>query len=145
MEKLVAWNVSIKAAIVHEDPFEKSVRALLNFGHTFGHAIENVLEYSGILHGEGVSLGMVAAGRLAAQLNLFSPADLQKLITFLNAVGLPTAQKDLDVDRIFSTMFTDKKVLGGKLRLVLPTRIGDARVVTDVPENAVRQAIASLR
>jgi 3-dehydroquinate synthase len=144
MERLVEWNVAIKAAVVEEDPFEQGVRALLNYGHTFGHAIENVLEYAAILHGEGVSLGMVAAGRMAVGMKLFPAGDLQKLIGLLKAVGLPTAQKGLDADRVYEVMFTDKKVKGGRLRFILPTRIGHAHMVSDVPETAVREAIESL-
>ena len=127
MAQLVARNVAIKAAVVQEDPFEKCVRALLNFGHTFGHAIETVREYAGILHGEGVALGMVAAGRMATALGRFPAADLAAMIELIGAVGLPTAQPGLDVERTFAAMFSDKKVRGGKLRFVLPSRIGAGR------------------
>ena len=71
LAELVAWNVRIKAAVVQEDPFERGVRAALNLGHTFGHAIENVMEYAGVQHGEAVALGMVAAARLAERLGKF--------------------------------------------------------------------------
>jgi 3-dehydroquinate synthase len=144
MATLVARNVAVKAAIVEEDPFEKGVRALLNFGHTFGHAIETVLDYAGILHGEGVALGMVAAGRMAMVLGRFPREDLSRMIQLIAAVGLPTAHPGLDVERTLAAMFSDKKVRGGKLRFVLPPRIGAAEVVTDVPQAAVRDAIASL-
>jgi len=144
MATLVARNVAIKAAIVQEDPFEKGVRALLNFGHTFGHAIETVLEYAGIQHGEGVALGMVAAGRMATALGRFPREDLARMIALIAAVGLPTSQAGLDVDRTFAAMFSDKKVRGGKLRFILPSRIGAADIFTDVPESAVRDALASL-
>ena len=144
MTELVARNVAIKAAVVQEDPFEKGVRALLNFGHTFGHAFENVLEYSGIQHGEGVALGMVAAGRLAVALGKFPQADQDRLVALIAAVGLPTKCPELDVEKSFTAMFTDKKVSGGKLRFVLPTKIGHAEVVQGVPDGPVRDAIASL-
>ena len=124
MGKLVSRNVAIKAAVVQEDPFEKGVRALLNFGHTFGHAIETVLEYAGIQHGEGVALGMLAAGRLATALGRFPAEDLAAMIELIGAIGLPTSHAGLDVERTFSAMFSDKKVRGGKLRFVLPSRIG---------------------
>ncbi|MCL2640781.1 MAG: 3-dehydroquinate synthase, partial [Phycisphaerales bacterium] len=92
LTELVARNVAIKAAIVHEDPYEKGIRALLNFGHTYGHAIETTLNYT-ITHGEAVSLGMIAATHLA---NL---EDLPKLIELLTAIGLPTACPNLDLDK----------------------------------------------
>jgi 3-dehydroquinate synthase len=144
MSELVARNVAIKAAVVAEDPFEHGVRALLNFGHTFGHAIETVMGYSGILHGEGVALGMVAAGRMAAALGRFPRADLDRLVALIAEAGLPTTLPGADVEKIFATMFSDKKVKGGKLRFILPTRIGHAEVVTGVEDGPVREAIASL-
>lgn len=145
MAELVARNVAIKAAIVREDPYEKGVRALLNFGHTFGHALENVLEYAGIQHGEGVALGMVAAGRLAVALGLFGQSDQERMAGLIAAVGLPVSLADLDLEKTYHAMFADKKVRSGRLRLVLPTRIGQAEIVTDVPEALVREALASLR
>jgi len=144
LAELVARNVAIKAAVVGEDPFERGVRALLNFGHTFGHAIETVMEYSGILHGEGVSLGMVAAGRMAVELNHLPAADLQKLISLLKTLGLPTHLPTLDAAKAFNAMFSDKKVKGGKLRFILPTKIGHAQVVENVPDAPVRRALDSL-
>ncbi|HVS71550.1 MAG TPA: 3-dehydroquinate synthase [Phycisphaerae bacterium] len=146
IEELVARNVAIKAAIVMDDPFERGVRALLNLGHTFGHAIENVMGYTGIAHGEAVALGTVAATRLAIERGEFPARDLPRILALLQAIGLSTALPGLDPDRTFTAMGTDKKVAGGKLRLVLPTAIGAAHVVptsdADVP--AIRRAIASL-
>jgi len=144
MEELVARNVAIKAAVVGEDPHEKGVRALLNLGHTFGHAIENVCGYGEVLHGEAVGLGMIAAGRLAVALGKFSAGELQQMMEVIGRAGLPTSLPGLDVEKTYATMFTDKKVKGGKLRLILPTRIGHAEMVNDVPAEAIRAAIASL-
>jgi len=145
LEELVARNVAIKAAIVAEDPFEHGVRALLNFGHTFGHAIETVLEYSGVTHGEAVAMGMVAAARLAHRLGRFSSEDVYRLVMLLDVAKLPTFYLDLDVEKVLAAMWTDKKVKGGKIRLILPTKIGHAEVVTDVAEGDLRWAVKSLR
>ena len=144
MAELVARNVAIKAAVVGEDPFERGVRALLNFGHTFGHAIETVTDYAAVAHGEAVALGMIAAGRMATALGRFPAADLDRLISLIKLVGLPTARPGLDLDRTFAGMFSDKKVRGGKLRFILPSRIGHAEIVENVPEAPVREALASL-
>jgi 3-dehydroquinate synthase len=144
LETLVAQNVEIKRAIVQQDPYERNVRGLLNFGHTFGHALENVLEYSGIQHGEGVALGMIAAGRMAVALGRWNPAELNRMIELIAAAGLPTAMPQLDTQKAFAAMFTDKKVRGGKLRFILPTRIGNAEIVENVPDDAVRQALSTL-
>jgi 3-dehydroquinate synthase len=151
LSELVAKNVAIKAAIVHEDPFEKGMRALLNLGHTFGHAIEATSDYAalatggGIAHGEAVALGMVAAGRIAEALGRFPKQDLDAMIALIAAAGLPTRHVALDLEKTYATMFTDKKVRSGKLRFILPTRIGNAEIATDIPEQAVRDALASLR
>ena len=144
IEELVTRNVVIKAKIVREDPFEHGVRALLNLGHTFGHAIENVSGYTGILHGEAVALGMIAAGRLSLALGKFPKQDLDRMTAVIQAAGLPTRLEKLDVEKTFAAMATDKKVRGGKLRFILPVRIGHAEIVTDVPPAAIREAIASL-
>lgn len=144
MEELVSRNVVIKAKIVREDPFEHGVRALLNLGHTFGHAIENVCGYAGIQHGEAVALGMIAAGRLAVSLGKFSRDELGRLIAVIQAAGLPVNWPGLDADKTFAAMHTDKKMRGGKLRLVLPVRIGSAEIVTDVPAEPIRAAISTL-
>jgi 3-dehydroquinate synthase len=141
---LVAWNVRIKAAIVEEDPFEKGVRALLNLGHTFGHAIENVMDYAGVQHGEAVALGMVAAGRLANKLGKFPDASLRRMIALIGRVGLPTSIGGLDPDKTYAAMFTDKKVSAGKLRLILPTSVGSAEIAVGVAPQDIESAIRSL-
>lgn len=144
LSDLVARNVAIKAAVVHDDPHERGIRAILNLGHTFGHAIEAVSDYTAIAHGEGVALGMVAAGRMAHALGRFGEQDLHAMIALIGAAGLPTSLRTLDLEKTYATMFTDKKVRGGKLRFILPTRIGHAEIATDIPDAAVRAALASL-
>src|SRR5262249_23559056 len=84
----------------------KGVRAMLNLGRTFGHAIENVMEYAGVQHGEAVALGMVAAGRLAVKLGKFSDAALGRMIALIDRVELPTSLAGLDVERTYAAMFT---------------------------------------
>ncbi len=145
MEELVTRNVKIKAAIVEEDPFEHGVRALLNFGHTFGHAMETVLNYSGITHGQAVAAGMTAASRLAHKLGRFPQEELCKLLGLLDTVELPTCCLNIEVDKVLAAMWTDKKVKSGQIRLILPSKIGHAEVVTGVAEADLRWAIESLR
>jgi 3-dehydroquinate synthase len=143
LSQLVARNVAIKAAIVQEDPYEKSVRALLNLGHTFGHAIETLHNYKGISHGEAVALGMIAAGRLANARGTFPTDDLRKLHALVNHAGLPTTIH-VDPDKALAAMATDKKVQAGRIRLVLPTRIGQAEIVPDVDPQEIRAALLQL-
>jgi 3-dehydroquinate synthase len=144
MEELVARNVAIKAAVVAEDPHEHGVRALLNLGHTFGHAIENVMGYTGIAHGEAVALGMVAAGHVAVERRLFAQPEAKRIEALLREIGLPTRCPGLDIEKTFHAMGTDKKVRSGKMRLILPTGLGSAEVVAGVDDATIRHAIASL-
>jgi 3-dehydroquinate synthase len=141
---LVGRNVRIKAAVVMEDEKEAGVRAHLNFGHTFAHAIEAGTAYGKYLHGEAVSLGMVAAARLAADTGRCDIVD--QLVALLDKLGLPTATADLPAtDKLMSMMRSDKKVADGKVRLVLPDRLGAVSIVNDTPDAAVTAAWDAIR
>ncbi len=141
---LVAHNVRIKARVVESDPFERGERAHLNFGHTFGHAIETVSNYS-YSHGESVALGMVAASRAASRLRMIDDRSVGRIVSLIGAAGLPTGRLQLDVDQVIATMAFDKKVKTGRLRFVLPDRIGHVVVRDDVPADVVREAVESLQ
>ena len=144
LAELVAHNVAIKARVVAADPFERGERAHLNFGHTFGHAIETVSNFS-YAHGECVALGMVAATRLAVKLGMLDDAAGHRIVATIASAQLPTGGLTLDVDKVVDTMFFDKKVKGGKLRFVLPDRIGHVVIRDDVPIEGVREAVDGLR
>ena len=144
LEELIAHNVRIKAAVVASDPHERGERAHLNFGHTLGHAIERVSDFA-YGHGESVSLGMVAASRLAVALGMFDEADAGRIERLLTRIGLPTGGMKLDIDAILASTAGDKKVQAGKVRFVLPDRLGHVVVRSDVPPDRVRAAVESLR
>ena len=140
---LVAHNVAIKARVVAADPFENGDRAHLNFGHTFGHAIETVSRYE-YSHGECVALGMVAASRLAGDLGMLDADAVRRITAVLRAAGLPTGGMALDPAAVCDAMYFDKKAKSGRLRFVLPDRIGHVVIRDDVPTDKVRQAVESL-
>ena len=144
LTELVAHNVAIKAKVVASDPYEKGERAHLNFGHTFGHAIESVSHYQ-FAHGECVALGMVAAARAAVKLRMLDEAACERIVRVIDAAGLPTRGMTLPVDDVVGAMIYDKKVKAGKVRFVLPTKIGEVVIRDDVPEGVVREAVGSLR
>lgn len=144
LAELIAHNVAIKARVVEIDPFEKGDRAHLNFGHTFGHAIENASNYS-YTHGESISLGMAAACFTAENLRLINEATRRRIVTLLEKAGLPTHGLTTDVDQVVQTMGFDKKVQSGKLRFVLPDRLGHVIIRDDVPPDLVRAAVRSLK
>jgi len=145
LAQLVARNVAIKAAVVMEDEKETGVRAHLNFGHTFAHAIEAVTGYGVILHGEAVGLGMLAASTLAASLGL-CPHELRAEIEALvAAAGLPVRANLPDDERLLGAMALDKKVARARIRFVLPRRLGAVELRDDVEPAAIRAAWASIR
>ena len=120
-------SCEIKAAVVAADEREQGQRALLNFGHTFAHAIESVTGYSQWLHGEAVAIGMVMAARMSG----LPDAAQQRIAALLAAAGLPTDAGDIDGDALHAAMAHDKKVQAGRVRLILLREIGDAFVTSD--------------
>ncbi len=134
----IARSCVHKAGIVERDPFEHGERALLNFGHTFAHAIEAEQRFDGLNHGEAVAVGMVLAARLSASLGLSQPAETDRLATLLQQTGLPTALPvGLAADALLARMRLDKKAASDGLRFVLWEGVGQARVVAGIPDETV--------
>lgn len=144
---LIARNVRIKAAVVIEDEQERSgTRALLNFGHTIGHAIESSAGYGQLLHGEAISMGLVAAIHLSKKLVGMSEEDAQALIDLLKTFNLPLSlNQDLSDEDILTAMRRDKKFDAGEIRFVLTRAIGDAFVSKDVTWPDIEEAVSALR
>jgi 3-dehydroquinate synthase len=143
--ELIRTNVQIKGDIVQRDAQERgNLRVLLNLGHTVGHAIESCCAYR-LRHGECVSLGMVAACRIARAVGLLDEGTVSRVTTLLSRIGLPIELPErLDVGGVFDVMRSDKKILGGKVRLVLLEAVGRPVVRDDIPETVVREAFESL-
>ena len=132
-----------KAEIVAKDEKESGLRMVLNYGHTFGHALEALTRYNRYRHGEAVSIGMNCAAQLAVNLGMFSETDFQRQRSLLNRAKLPlTFPDDLTPEAICDAMYLDKKTLAGKLRLILPTRIGEVVIRNDVDDQHVLEAIS---
>ncbi|ROR08610.1 3-dehydroquinate synthase [Erwinia sp. JUb26] len=132
----------LKADVVAADEHEHGLRALLNLGHTYGHAIEAHMGYGNWLHGEAVAAGMVMAARNAERLGQFNPADTDRIIALLQRAGLPVnGPESMAAEDYLPHMMRDKKVLAGKLRLVLPLAIGKAEVRSGVPHDMVLASI----
>ena len=121
-------SCQIKANIVELDERESSVRAYLNYGHTLGHAVENLVGYGVVKHGEAVSIGMVAAARISKTLGLCSDQDISDIMNLLALVGLPTDLPDFSLSEYLAIMRRDKKVKGGTLRLILNRGIGGCEI-----------------
>jgi 3-dehydroquinate synthase len=138
----IAESCRIKAEIVAADEREGGERALLNFGHTFGHAIESGLGYGEWLHGEAVAAGMTMAATLSARLGLIGSADVARLRALVQAAQLPVDPPALGAERYLTLMRHDKKVLAGAIRLVLLRALGAAFVTADVPAADLRSILA---
>ena len=136
----VRRSCEIKAAIVAEDEREHGRRALLNLGHTFGHALEAVGRYERWLHGEAVAIGMVLAARTAAELGWLTTQDCERIERLLGRAGLPTTAPGVDARAVLEHMRIDKKADKAGLKLVLPKAIG-AAVVTRAPEASLLEHV----
>jgi 3-dehydroquinate synthase len=141
---IVTRSCELKAGIVAKDEREETgLRMVLNYGHTFAHAFETVGGYGTWSHGEAVAAGMACAGRLALKCGMIGPDVAERQVLLLKKFGLPTAAKpDWPEDQLIAVMRRDKKVQAGRMRFVLPTRIGEVLVQDDVAELLVRQSLA---
>jgi 3-dehydroquinate synthase len=133
----IARSCEIKATVVAKDEREHNLRAILNFGHTFGHAVEAATAYETYLHGEAVGLGMLIAADLSHRLGLIDAAVTQRVRDILARTGLPTEAPQIGAARALELMQMDKKVLAGTVRLVLLDRLGRAIVTGDYPRAAL--------
>ena len=136
-------SCEIKAEIVAEDEREQGRRALLNLGHTFGHAIETATGYGAWLHGEAVGAGMLMAADLSCRLGWIEIADVGRIRALLERAGLPVAAPPIGAARALELMGMDKKVLAGRIRLVLMRQVGEGVVSGDYPADALQATLAS--
>jgi 3-dehydroquinate synthase len=145
LERIIGGSCRLKAAVVERDPEEKSdLRFALNYGHTIGHALEAATGYGRWTHGEAVSLGIVAEARLACRLGLADRATAARQEFLLAAVGLPVRAGAVDVDAVFTAITRDKKARDGRVPFVLAPRLGEFRVVYEVPPGDVRAVLDEL-
>lgn len=139
---LVTRSCRLKADVVERDEREETgLRAVLNYGHTFAHAFETVGGYGAWLHGEAVSAGMVCASRLAERCGLIDADITERQRRLLQTFALPIAPRRWPVEELLAVMRIDKKAVAGRLRFVLPRRLGEAALFDDVPEEEVRQVL----
>jgi 3-dehydroquinate synthase len=141
---IVTRSCELKANVVEKDEREETgLRMALNYGHTFAHAYEAVGGYGSWLHGEAVAAGMVTASRLAERLEMIDADVTARQVNLLEKFGLPTTPKpEWGVDALIAAMLRDKKAEAGRMRFVLPTRVGEVVVANDVPDMQVRLVLA---
>jgi shikimate kinase/3-dehydroquinate synthase len=141
LQYAIARSCKNKAEVVAADERESGERALLNLGHTFGHAIESGVGYGNWLHGEGVAAGTIMAADLSQRLGWINEQDVVRIRKLFEQAGLPVIAPDLGVEKYLELMGLDKKVEGGKMRFVLLKQIGHAVVYGEVPTSLLRQTL----
>ena len=141
---IVRRNVAIKGSIVSEDERETGRRALLNYGHTVGHAIEAVSGYSDVHHGEAISVGMMAAAQIGSRIGVTPPELVERQRALIEQFGLPVRGPKLSADSVLEAMTLDKKVTDGVITWVLLESAGQAVLRSDVPQDIVREVVQEL-
>ncbi|MFH0801118.1 MAG: 3-dehydroquinate synthase [bacterium] len=145
LEKMLAASVRIKAGVVNRDPFEAGERAVLNLGHTIGHALESACGYGKISHGEAVSLGIAGAIKISSAMKILEDSLEKKVIDLLSRFSLPAKAELPSTEKIMQSLCLDKKRRAGKLFFVLSVKLGKTVIRDDVPLSVVKEALESLR
>jgi len=144
LQELIERSAKSKARIVVKDEKESGVRAFLNYGHTFGHVIENLCGYGKWLHGEAVAMGMVAVGQLSVQRGLWKKNDAKRQIKLIEKAGLPSKWPDLELDNVLDSLKGDKKVKNGKISFVMPLKIGAVKIFNDISNKEIDDCLKKL-
>jgi 3-dehydroquinate synthase len=145
LKEAIKRSVELKANVVNQDEKEAGIRAVLNYGHTFAHVIENETNYKTYLHGEAVAIGMVMANELAIELGLMTPSQANTIKKMLQNASLPTTYNIKDVDSFYEHFFLDKKSANNTIKFILPNGIGDHKIVTNAPQELVKKVLSKFR
>ncbi|MCE5317522.1 MAG: hypothetical protein LLG04_09225, partial [Parachlamydia sp.] len=146
LETILQRSCAIKAEVVQSDEKEAGLRAILNWGHTFAHAIETMTDYSTYLHGEAVAIGMNCAAFTSKELGLVDDQFVKRQMQLCHRAGLPThLPPDLDVDRMIGLMAGDKKAISGKITCILAHGIGKVDIAPDVDPALIKKAVLLLK
>lgn len=139
---ILSRSCQAKADVVSKDEREAGLRAILNYGHTIGHAVESLTGYKLVNHGEAVAIGMVAAGQIAVQLSMWTTQEAQRQQALIQKTGLPIdLPPNLEIEAILDLLYTDKKVKDSQVRFVLPTQIGEVTLCDQVTHDVIRQVL----
>ena len=145
LSSILQRSAAAKARVVAADEKEGGLRAILNYGHTFGHVVETLCGYGTWLHGEAVAIGMVAVGELGVLRGSWSHDDAERQRRLIDSAGLPTAWPDLSADAVLDSLQGDKKVRDGRLRFVMPTSIGTVEIRDDVSRDEILSCLERLK
>jgi 3-dehydroquinate synthase len=143
LKEVIRKSVELKAWVVNQDEKEAGIRAVLNYGHTFGHVVENETHYTTYLHGEAVAIGIVMANALAIELGMFTQEEAQEVKALLEKASLPTEYAIKNVDEFYEHFFLDKKSAKGSIKFILPNGMGNHKIVSDISESIVKKVLRS--
>ena len=143
--QIIRTSVELKADVVNQDEKEKGIRSVLNYGHTFGHVIENMTNYKTYLHGEAVAIGMVMANRLAVKLGYLSETEEKEIREVLKANNLPTTFKIKDEEEFYEHFFADKKTLNNSIKFIIPNGIGNYKIVKDIDKEILLDVLREFK
>ena len=142
LEMMITRSCQAKAQVVGQDEKEAGIRAILNYGHTIGHAVESLTHYKQFVHGEAVAIGMVAAGKIAVEMGLWTKEEAKRQDALITKAGLPTdVPTELAIDDILESIKSDKKVKAGKVRFILPMAIGKVIISDRVTSEIISKAL----
>ena len=145
LNTILVRSCQAKADVVAQDEKETGIRAILNYGHTIGHAIESLTDYKQYVHGEAIALGMIAAGEIAIQMGLWRETNGNRQNKLISKVGLPTKiDAPLKVKEVLEALKNDKKVKSGKIRFILPTKIGSVKITDKISSEVIKESIMQL-
>ncbi len=145
LQEAIKQAVETKASVVAQDEKERGLRAALNYGHTFGHVIENQTQYKRYLHGEAVAIGMVMANRLAVALNLMSEEEAQRVEKLLQKYNLPTSYEIDDVEEFYETFYLDKKSSDASITFIIPEHIGGVKISDEVDKSVIIDVLKTFK
>jgi 3-dehydroquinate synthase len=141
---IIKRSCEIKADVVSKDERESGLRAILNYGHTIGHAIETVTKYKRFLHGEAVAIGMNLEARLSMMLDLLDEEQASRIKALIDSYNLPSEMpSDVNVSSVSLSMKLDKKTVAGELKFILPEKIGHVRIQKGISDKNLRELFAA--
>jgi len=145
VEDIIRQSIELKSEVVNQDEKERGIRSVLNYGHTFGHVIENLTNYSVYLHGEAVAIGMVMANRLAVKLGYLTLTEEEEIKECIENYNLPTTFRVRDEEEFYEHFFADKKTMNNSIKFVLPKGIGNYKIVKDVDKEIILEVLRDFK
>jgi len=137
IEEIIKRSIELKAWVVNQDEKEKGIRSVLNYGHTFGHVIENLTNYKTYLHGEAVAIGMVMANELSKELGYLTQEESERIKALLKKYDLPTYFQIKDPQDFYDHFFSDKKTLNNEIKFIIPETIGKYKIVKNIDKQTI--------